>query len=57
MRLFARGAATAVVAAVSFGASAADLNYPPPVQHGSTDDGRATSSHHRSGANGISAVQ
>lgn len=31
MRLFARGAATAVVAAVSFGASAADLNYPPPV--------------------------
>jgi hypothetical protein len=31
MRLFARGAATAVVAAVSFGASAADLDYPPPV--------------------------
>ena len=31
MRLFARGAATAIVAVASFGASAADLDYPPPV--------------------------
>ncbi len=31
MRLLARGAATAIATVVSFGANAADLNYPPPV--------------------------
>ena len=31
MRLIARGAATAIVTVVAFGANAADLDYPPPV--------------------------